>query len=223
MTTTTQGQTLAPAAGGSAEHRPWGAASRVGAGQAMRPPCLAVRVLIVPGMRDSGEAHWQTWLQHHYRSAVRVRQHDWNVPDVERWADRVEAALAGEPRGPWVAVAHSFGCLALVHAMSRGVPGIAAAVLVAPADPIRFGAADDLACQPLPVASTLVASRTDPWMPFETAVAWSRIWGSQVVDLGNAGHVNVASGHGPWPLGKQLVERRIQTVHSVRRRVAEPL
>lgn len=209
--------------GGTADDPARAGASPVALGEAMRQPGVAVRVLIVPGLHDSGEAHWQTWLQRHYRSAVRVRQHDWRAPDVEPWAASIEAALAREPRGPWVAVAHSFGCLALVRALSRGVPDIAAAVLVAPADPMKFGAADAVPCQPLPVATTLVASRTDPWMPFETAVAWSRTWGSQLVDLGDAGHINVASGHGPWPLGRQLVERRIRGVHSVRRRDAEPL
>lgn len=209
--------TLPRTGGGTAEVRSWDGASAATPGDATRPPCVAVRVLIVPGLHDSGETHWQTWLQRHYRSAVRVQQHDWSVPDVDRWANRIEATLARGPRGPWVAVAHSFGCLALVHALSRGVPDIVAAVLVAPADPIKFGAADALPCQPLPVASTLVASRTDPWMTFETAAAWSRIWGSQLVDLGDAGHVNVASGHGPWPLGKQLVERQIQQLHRWRR------
>jgi uncharacterized protein len=214
---------LQPTGGRTAEVRSRDGACAGIAGDATRRPCAAVRVLIVPGLHDSGETHWQTWLQRHYRSAVRVNQEDWSVPDVERWASRIEAALARGPRGPWVAIAHSFGCLALVHALSRGVPDIAAALLVAPADPIKFGAADALPCQPLPVASTLVASRTDPWMPFETAVAWSRIWGSRLVDVGNAGHVNVASGHGPWPLGKQLVECRIRAIHSVRRRDAESL
>ena len=169
-----------------------------------------VRVLIVPGLHDSGETHWQTELQRHHRGARRVRQRDWSVPDLEAWADRVLDTLAREPRGPWIAVAHSFGCLALARALLRGAPEIGAAVLVAPADPLKFGVAEWLPCRPLPVASTLVASRTDPWMPFGSAVNWSRVWGSRLVDLGDAGHINIASGHGPWPLGRQIVERKIQ-------------
>ena len=173
----------------------------------------AVRVLIVPGLHDSGEAHWQTELQRHHRHARRVQQHDWSVPSLEAWADRVLDTLAAEPLGPWVAVAHSFGCLALVRALLRGAPNIEATVLVAPADPLKFGVAEWLPCQPLPVPTTLVASRTDPWMPFGSAVNWSRVWGSQLVDLGDAGHINVASGHGPWPLGRQIVERQIQKLN----------
>ena len=80
----------------------------------------AVRVLIVPGLHDSGPGHWQTQLQQRHRSALRVQQHDWSVPPLECWADRLIETLAREPGGPWVAVAHSFGCLAPVHALQRG-------------------------------------------------------------------------------------------------------
>jgi uncharacterized protein len=176
-----------------------------------------VRLLIVPGLHDSGETHWQTQLQQHHRGAVRVQQHDWAVPDIERWAERIGETLARQPRGPWVAVAHSFGCLALVRWLQQGAGEIESALLVAPADPLKFGVSEALPCAPLPVESVLVASRTDPWMAFGSALNWSRAWGSQLVDLGDAGHINVASGFGPWPLGKQLVERQIQKLHRQRR------
>ena len=176
-----------------------------------------VRVLVIPGLRGSGPAHWQSWLQSHFRRAVRVEQDDWHTPDLERWADRIGETLAREPAGRWVAVAHSFGCLALTRWLRRGGRGVDAAVLVAPADPLKFSVAGELPCEPLPVPSVLVASRTDPWMPFGSAVNWSRAWGSQLVDLRDAGHINAESGHGPWPLGRQLVERQIQRLHRQRR------
>jgi len=180
-----------------------------------------VRVLVVPGLYDSGPTHWQTHLEHGSRGAVRVRQHDWAVPELDRWADRIGETLARQTRGPWVAVAHSFGCLALARWLQRndsqGDNGIRSALLVAPADPLKFGVNESLPCAPLPVPSVLVASRSDPWMPFGSSVNWSRAWGSQLVDLGNAGHINVASGHGPWPLARQLVERQIQQLHRERR------
>ena len=173
----------------------------------------APRVLIVPGLHGSGPDHWQSWLQRHHRGARRVEQRDWHTADLARWADRIDETLAHEPPGPWVAVAHSFGCLALARWLAQGGRGVEAALLVAPADPLKFGVSSDLPCAPLPVATTLVASRTDPWMPFGSSVNWSRVWGSQLVDLGDAGHINVASGHGPWPLGRQIVERQIQKLN----------
>ena len=39
----------------------------------------------------------------------------------------------------------------------------------------------------------------------ETAETWSERWGARLVDAGHAGHINVASGHGPWPAALQLI------------------
>ena len=34
-------------------------------------PYIPPRVLIIPGLHDSGPTHWQTWLQGQYRDARR--------------------------------------------------------------------------------------------------------------------------------------------------------
>ena len=52
------------------------------------------RLLIVPGLNDSGPAHWQSWLQARHPGAVRVTQRDWGTPDVERWSARIGSVLA---------------------------------------------------------------------------------------------------------------------------------
>ena len=57
--------------------------------------------------------------------------------------------------------------------------------------------------QPGPV---VVASTNDPFCPIRTAGAYARSWGSEVVRLQNAGHINVESGHGEWPLGLALLQ-----------------
>ncbi|MEO0619886.1 MAG: alpha/beta hydrolase, partial [Pseudomonadota bacterium] len=54
---------------------------------------------------------------------------------------------------------------------------------------------------PLPFPSLLVASRTDPYCAFDIADDLGAAWGSLVIDAGDAGHINAASGHGPWPEG----------------------
>jgi len=177
-----------------------------------------VRLLIVPGLHDSGPAHWQSWLQSRYsRQAVRVEQEDWSQPDLDRWSQRVELALARHPRARWIAVAHSFGCLALLRHLAQGAVGVQAALLVAPADPAKFGVSAKLPHAPLAIPSVLLASQTDPWMTFEAADAWARIWGSQVVNLGDAGHINTEAGFGPLPLAKSLVESFIQRIERERR------
>ena len=169
------------------------------------------RLLVIPGLHDSGPAHWQSWLQSLHRGALRVRQHDWKTPDLERWATRIASFEANAGGTPFIAVAHSFGCLALVrHLALQPTSGIVAALFVAPADPDKFGVAAQLPQQRLGVPSTLVASSSDPWMSTAQAQRWAQRWGSHFVNLGDAGHVNAESGHGPLPLAARWVNAMLQ-------------
>jgi len=61
----------------------------------------------------------------------------------------------------------------------------------------------------LPCRSILVTSQNDPWMGVDEYPTLLRGWGSSVIDLGDAGHINTAAGYGPWPYGKQLVDALI--------------
>ena len=56
----------------------------------------------------------------------------------------------------------------------------------------------------LPFRSFLVASETDPYLQTDLAARLAQLWQAQVVNVGRQGHINVASGHGPWPKGEQL-------------------
>ncbi|MEO6853745.1 MAG: alpha/beta hydrolase, partial [Rhodoferax sp.] len=57
----------------------------------------------------------------------------------------------------------------------------------------------------LPYRSVLVASSNDPYCPVRLAGAYARAWGSELVRMSDAGHINIASGHGDWPLGLALL------------------
>lgn len=169
--------------------------------------CTApARLLIVPGLHDSGPAHWQSWLQATHRGAQRVVQRDWGDPQLQRWAARIDSLLERAGPGPWVAVAHSFGVLALVaHLAQRPDSPIRAALLVAPADPAKFGIAEQLPQQALSRPATVVGSSSDPWMRLREAQRWAARWQSPFVNLGDAGHINAESGFGPLPLARQWV------------------
>ncbi|MFZ2328029.1 MAG: alpha/beta hydrolase, partial [Rhodoferax sp.] len=60
--------------------------------------------------------------------------------------------------------------------------------------------------QSLPYRSIIVASNNDPYCPVRTAGAYARAWGSEFVRLQNAGHINIESGFGAWPLGLALLQ-----------------
>ncbi|MFN6993782.1 MAG: RBBP9/YdeN family alpha/beta hydrolase [Aquincola tertiaricarbonis] len=183
-----------------------------------RHPRSAPRLLIVPGLHDSGPAHWQSWLQQADRRAVRVVQRDWSQPDLDRWAWRIDSTLERAGPGPWIAVAHSFGCLAVArHLALQPASPIAAALLVAPADPDKFGVAALLPTQPLAVPSTLLISETDPWMTAANARRWAQRWGSHTINLGNAGHINTEAGFGPLPLARRWITTMSQRLERTQR------
>jgi len=59
--------------------------------------------------------------------------------------------------------------------------------------------------QPLPFPSIVAASRNDPLAGFERAAGLAADWGSRLVDLGEVGHLNPASGYGAWPRAEELI------------------
>lgn len=179
-------------------------------------------VLVATGLQDSGPWHWQTLWQRRYPEMTRIVQDDFAAPDLARWAGAVARAVGEAPEPP-VIVAHSFGCLATVRASLEHGVALAGALLVAPADPDKFGIAHGLLAAPLPFPSTIVASTDDPWLKFVKAGVLAAEWGSRLVSVGRAGHVNAESGHGPWPAGLGLLRdlgERAAAVHLARPRMA---
>ena len=55
--------------------------------------------------------------------------------------------------------------------------------------------------------SIVVASTDDPYGSVAFAQARASVWGSRLVNIGAAGHVNADSGLGPWPEGFALLQR----------------
>jgi predicted alpha/beta hydrolase family esterase len=139
---------------------------------------------------------------------VRVQQDDWITPTRSAWIASITRTILAQP-SPVVVVAHSLGCIATTHLPPEAVERIQGALLVAPADPERRGILADFAPVPyqaLPYRSIIVASSNDPYCPVRTAGAYARAWGSEFVRLQNAGHINIESGFGAWPLGLALLQ-----------------
>lgn len=187
-----------------------------------RPP---LRVLIVPGLRDSGPTHWQTWLQNQFAGAVRVEQDDWDRASLPAWSMRIGETLERQgAHTDWVAVAHSFGTLALAHHLAQHAGSalgdatgvgprhgrIVAALMVAPADPVKFQIEERLPRHQLGLPLSVIGSENDPWMPLDRARDWAHAWGAGFRNLGQVGHINTESGFGPWPLARQKVDELIR-------------
>ncbi|OOG54334.1 alpha/beta hydrolase [Polaromonas sp. C04] len=166
-----------------------------------------MRIIIVPGWRDSGPSHWQSLWANRLPGAERVRQDDWITPARSAWVASIANTILAQP-GPVLIAAHSLGCIATTHLPPEAAARIQGALLVAPADPERRAVLADFAPVPyrlLPYRSVLVASGNDPYCPIRLAGAYARAWGSDFVRLPAAGHINVESGHGEWPLGLALL------------------
>ncbi|HSV50617.1 MAG TPA: alpha/beta hydrolase [Burkholderiaceae bacterium] len=165
-------------------------------------------IIIVPGWRDSGPGHWQSLWAARLPGAGRVVQDDWITPTQSAWVDSLARQVLQAP-GPVVIAAHSLGCIATTHLPAEAAARIQGALLVAPADPERRAILSDFAPVPfskLPYRSVLVASSNDPYCPIRLAGAYARAWGSEFVRLQDAGHINIESGHGEWPLGLALLQ-----------------
>lgn len=154
--------------------------------------------ITVPGLNDSGPRHWQSWLEQEVPGSTRIRMTSWAEPDLRRWTDAIAEQFL-VLREPAILVAHSFGCLASIRAAQRHPQRVRGLLLVAPADPRRFEL-DPLPFRlKLPVRSVRVGSENDPWMTLWNARSLAESLGAEFLNLGRAGHINVASGHGPWP------------------------
>lgn len=152
--------------------------------------------------------HWQSLWAERLPNARRVVQDDWITPTRSAWVSQLEKTVLAAPH-PVVIVAHSLGCIATNHMGPEAAARVCGALLVAPADPERRAILSDFAPVPyaaLPYRSIVVASSNDPFCPIRLAGAYARAWGSEFVRMQNAGHINIDSGHGEWPLGWALLQ-----------------
>ena len=167
-----------------------------------------VDILMVPGLTNSGPEHWQTRWEQRLTTASRVAQRDWLNPVKDEWVEGIIKAVAAA-RQPVILVGHSLGVAAIVHAAPLLPPGdVIGAFLVGPTGDTAIEREDaidrhfiPIPRQKLPFPAVLVASHDDPYCPFLTAEESASAWGAEFVDAGQSGHLNTASGHGPWPEG----------------------
>jgi predicted alpha/beta hydrolase family esterase len=164
-------------------------------------------ILIVPGWTNSGPDHWQSRWQASMKTARRAEFGNWDHPAKSEWVQALVAAVEAAQR-PVLLVAHSLGTLAVAHAAAALPEGrVAGAFLVAVPDlehhrpPEIDPAFLPVPMLPLPFPSVLVHSNSDPYCTVTRALQFAAAWGSETADAGDAGHINTASGHGPWPEG----------------------
>jgi predicted alpha/beta hydrolase family esterase len=63
---------------------------------------------------------------------------------------------------------------------------------------------------PLPFPSLLIVSQNDVFCSIERAGDLANAWSSEFHNVGEAGHINMDQGHGPWPVGLMMFSRLMQ-------------
>jgi predicted alpha/beta hydrolase family esterase len=166
---------------------------------------------IVPGLGGSGANHWQTHFEKSAANFQRIQQKNWNAPDINEWAENIEKAISGYDPESVILVGHSFGCLTISAWSNRYNKKIKGALLVAPPDIelIREKTGiilpEKITTSKLNFPTLLVASTTDYWAGIESAESYAKSWGSEFVNIGDAGHINDLSGHGEWKQGLKIL------------------
>lgn len=176
-------------------------------------------ILIIPGLRDHVPEHWQTLLEEKLVKVHSVPSAKTNKLNCTHRVDRIQAELDNID-GPVILVAHSAGVLMTLHWAAKYNHQIQGALLVAPPDmsqiwPDNYPSSAELrkeGWEPLPkqklnFPSIVVASTNDHLASFNAVENMAKAWGSQLVNAGSVGHLNPASGFGPWPLAEELIQR----------------
>jgi hypothetical protein len=171
-------------------------------------------IVIVHGYDGSGPGHWQRWLDDELRArgrAVRFPElPDPAAPSKDAWVAMLDDVVAAAA-SPVTFVCHSLGCWAVDHWLASengNATRVHAALLVAPPSPLLpFEPVESFLppprrreCWAPSVARTLVVgSDDDDYASADEVADVARTLGSACRIIAGAGHINVASGYGPWP------------------------
>jgi uncharacterized protein len=168
--------------------------------------------LILPGLGNSGPEHWQTYFEKSGDNFIRVEQAEWDAPTCEDWLDNIEKEIAAFELSSVVMIGHSLGCMAIAHWALKYKKQIKGALLVAPCDlDAPTFIYNTIGFAPIPLdklnfKTILITSANDTWVSLERAQFFAEKWGSEFINLGNAGHINVASGHTNWEEGMKILK-----------------
>jgi predicted alpha/beta hydrolase family esterase len=172
---------------------------------------FASTILVLPGLGNSGEAHWQTIWQNRF-GFKRVEQKDWEKPVCNEWIAAINAAVMQYNLQNIILVAHSLANTTVAAWAKRYKRVIKGALLVAPSDteadtyPPGTTGFKPMALDKLPFRSLVVASSDDYYVTIERARYFADCWGSAFTNIGSAGHINVAAGFGAWENGWQYLK-----------------
>jgi predicted alpha/beta hydrolase family esterase len=169
-------------------------------------------IILIPGLGNSGQQHWQSLWEKRFDFA-RVEQKDWQTPVCSDWIEAINKEVKKYDPAKVILVAHSLACITVAYwAQKFNIP-VKSTLLVAPSDteagtyPTGTTGFKPVPLIKLPFKSVLVTSSDDYYVKTERAQLFAGSWGSEFINIGNAGHINVASGFGEWDHGLELLKQ----------------
>lgn len=169
-------------------------------------------ILIHPGLGNSGPQHWQSiWARDH--NFLRVEQKEWETPVCPDWIETLNNTVKQFDAGNVIIVSHSLACSTVAYWAQKYNVAVKGALLVGPSDteadtyPPGTTGFMPVPLIKLPFRSIVVASTNDYYVTFKRAKLFADSWGSELVNIGDAGHINVASGFGDWDEGLELLKQ----------------
>jgi predicted alpha/beta hydrolase family esterase len=182
---------------------------------------MTPHLLIIPGLGDSGENHWQSFWLKKFANSTKVIQDNWNEPQLVQWLHNFNDAIQ-KLEEPTILVAHSLAVSLLMHWLSQNNnPNIIGAMLVAPADvnspehtPDFLRNFAPIPISKLPFPSIVVTTENDTYISLERATALASAWGSDFVNIGQKGHINSDSNLGYWEEGQAFLQQLVTNINT---------
>lgn len=171
------------------------------------------RYFIVPGLGNSGPDHWQTFFERSGDHFIRINQTDWDEPNCKDWIEAIDQTISAYDLSAVVLIGHSLGCATIAHWAMRYNKKIKGALLVAPSDleapqyTFKTKGFSPMHRKKINFKTIIVASSNDPWVSLHRAKYFADTWGSELINIGDAGHINASSGYGEWEEGLAILNR----------------
>jgi len=177
-------------------------------------------IVIIPGLRSHVADHWQTLLAERLSATRSVKTVPPLAFDKLNCGARVEAIQRTilPIEEPIIVVAHSAGVVMFLHWLATYRLNVKGALLATPPDfqsplpdgyptleTLRSNGWLPIPSDVLPFPSIVAASSNDPLASLGRVQDMARSWGSRIVNLGGVGHLNPASGFGPWLQAEDMI------------------
>ncbi|MCX6180656.1 MAG: alpha/beta fold hydrolase [Bacteroidetes bacterium] len=174
--------------------------------------------LILPGYGNSDEGHWQTYFEKQLPNCHRVLQMSWDKPICSDWINAINEAVKQFDPETVVLISHSMGGIAIAQWAKYFDAKVKGAFIVAPPDlenpylDLSLESFIPIPTSKLPFPSLVIASSNDNWATVKRSQYFAKNWGSKLIAIGDAGHINTTSGYGSWDVGLGFLRKFVDEI-----------